>query len=221
MDGHITVQIASLPARETTLEKTVSSLLPQVDRIFVALNGYAFIPEFLDNPKIEAVIMDNSLGDAAKFYDVDKWDGYFFTCDDDLIYPEGYIGYMISGIKRYHGVVSLHGKRYKNRPISSYRGGYTSIFRCLSSVQNDYSVDVGGTGVMAFHTDDLQLSIDDFLKPNMADLWLAKAAHRQGVGITVLAHPKKYIKHKKYNWRIWTHAGADTFQTEVLNLFLK
>ncbi len=221
MDGHITAQIASLPAREDTLGKTVSSLLPQVDRIFVALNGYAFIPEFLDNPKIEAVIMDNSLGDAAKFHDVDKRDGYILTCDDDLIYPQGYARYMIDGVNRHCGIVSLLGKRYDDRPIKSFRTGYTAIYRCLTRVLIDQVVHVGGTGAMAFYSEHVKISVVDFSKPNMADIWMAKIAHEQGVTITALAHPAKYVKHYTHPWRIWSHDGRDEYQTEVLNSFLK
>lgn len=217
----ITAQIASIPQRVATLELTVKSLINQVDLLFVALNGYDYIPEFLeDNRKIVRILMDNSLGDAAKFYDVDQRKGYVLTCDDDLIYPQGYVGYMINGIKKHKGIVSLLGKVY-DRPTYSYRGGYTRIYRALIAVKLDCEVDVGGTGVMAYHTDDFKISIDNFPRPNMADLWVAKAAAEQGVKITVLAHPKRYVSHVKYSHRIWaTSTGYDKYQTKILNSFL-
>ncbi len=216
-------QIASIPGRVETLKLTVSSLLPQTDMIFVALNGYTEVPGFLEGQdKVVYSLMDNSLGDAAKFYDVDRRNGYFLTCDDDLIYPQGYVGYMIEGIKRHGGIVSLLGKRYDNRPITSFRSGYTSLYRCLTTNATDKEVHLGGTGVMAFHTDSLKLSVDDFKRKNMADVWLAKAAAEQGVKITVLAHPSRYVKHKFYSRRIWiTERGNDKYQTEILNSFLK
>jgi hypothetical protein len=33
-------------------------------------------------------------------------------------------------------------------------------------------VNILGTGTIAFHTDTIKLSIDDFKLPNMADIWL-------------------------------------------------
>ena len=212
-----------MPQREESLNRTVDSLLPQVDMIFVALNGYDKVPAFLENnKKIVYALMDNKLGDAAKFYDVDQRNGFVLTCDDDLAYPPEYVKYMVDGVKRHKGVVTLLGKCYDKRPVYSFRSGYTRIYRCLVAVKGDHVVDVGGTGVMAFHTDLIKLSVDDFPKKNMADIWLSKAAKEQGVSITVLSHPARYVSHKRYSQRIWiTERGGDKYQTEVLNSFLK
>ena len=62
----ITAQIASIPDRVETLKRTVNSLINQVDLLFVALNNYEEVPDFLtNNRKIVYALMDNSLGDAA------------------------------------------------------------------------------------------------------------------------------------------------------------
>lgn len=216
------VQIASLPNRVESLSRTVRSLIGQVDLLFVALNNYKDVPPFLtNNRKIVYALMDNSLGDAAKFYDVDQRNGYVLTCDDDLAYPEGYVGYMINGIKQHGGIVTLLGKRYDNRPIQSYRAGYSALYRVLISRPSAVEVHLGGTGCMAFHTDDFKVTIDDFLEPNMADLWVAKLAHEQGVKITVLPHHARYLRHTKHDGTIWhTSKGLDPYQTEVINSFL-
>lgn len=216
-------QVASIPGRVETLKLTVASLLPQTDMIFVALNGYEEVPDFLtDDRKIAYALMDNSLGDAAKFYDADQRNGYLLTCDDDLIYPQGYVGYMINGVKQHGGIVSLLGKRYDKRPIASSRSGYTALYRCLTRVNGDHEVHLGGTGAMALHTDSIKLTMENFPKPNMADIWVAKAAHEQGVKITALGHPARYVEHKRYSRRIWiTERHNDAYQTEVLNSFLK
>ena len=219
----ITAQIASLPERVDSLERTVGSLINQVDLLVVCLNNYKEVPTFLtNNRKIVYALMDNSLGDAAKFYDADQRNGYVLTCDDDLVYPQGYASYMVNGIKQHGGIVTLLGKRYDKRPINSYRSGYTYISKALTGVKIHTEVHVGGTGVMAFHTDDFKVSTDDFLKPNMADLWVAKLAHEQGVKITSLPHPKRYLHHTRFSQRIWiTSRGENGYQTEVINSFLK
>src|ERR1035437_5903791 len=79
VNREITAQIASLPARVEMLKQTVASLRPQVHKIFVALNGYDFTPEFLKEG--EYIHLDNSTGDAAKFYGVENLNGYIFLCD--------------------------------------------------------------------------------------------------------------------------------------------
>lgn len=216
-------QLASIPKRIESLERTVYSLLPQIDLLFVALNNYKEVPLFLTgNRKIVYALMDNSLGDAAKFYDVDQRNGYVLTCDDDLMYPPDYAGYMIDGIKEHGGIVTLLGKRYDNRPISSYRGGYTALFRALVTRPAPAKVHLGGTGCMAFHTNDFKVVMDDFQKPNMADLWVAKAAHEQGVGITVLPHRARYLVHTPHHRAIWhTTKHMNPYQTKIINSFLK
>jgi hypothetical protein len=217
-----TAQIASLPERVDTLRQTVESLINQVDMLFVALNNYEEAPSFLqNNMKITYALMDNALGDAAKFYDADQRSGYMFTCDDDIIYPQGYVGYMIDAIKRHGGIVSLLGKRYDEKPITSFRNGYTDIWNPLNAIAVDRQVHVCGTGLMAYHTDEFRFNQDDCLKPNMADIWVAKAAAEQGVKITLVAHPRDYIKNIVYPHRIWvTSKDDDAYQTELVNSFL-
>ena len=218
----ITVQIATLPERESHLSLTVASLIGQVDSMFVALNGHKEVPSFLlDNPKISYLLMDNSLGDGAKFYNSDKLEGYILTCDDDLIYPQGYVGYMINGVKNHGGIVTILGKRYDERPIGSFGRGYTRLYSCLNEVRGDTEVHVAGTGVMAWHSDTIKIDPHSFSRKNMADVWVAKLAHEQGVKLTVLAHPRQYVVYNRFPWRIWNNDRDDTYQTKVLNSFLK
>ncbi len=63
----VTAQIATIPDRIKLLEITVKSLLPQVDQLNVMLNGWNHEPSIRDN-KISYYHLDNSKGDAAKFY---------------------------------------------------------------------------------------------------------------------------------------------------------
>ena len=217
----ITAHIASLPERVKTLEKTVNSLLPQVDYIFVSLNNYEEIPFFLNDNKIISTLCDNSLGDAAKFLRVNDFHGYVFVCDDDIIYPDNYVDYMISKIESCKGVVSLLGKEYSKRPIKSFRKGYTEIHRCLVPVEGDHEVDVCGTGAMAYHSDDIDVNVDDFLSRNMADIWMARLAYEQGVKLFAVEHDRDFIEHITYPNRIWVGTVDDTVQTMVLNTFLK
>ena len=108
----ITAQLASIPSRENSLKLTVESLRNQVDKILVALNGYDHIPEFLNNG--EFVMLDNSRGDAAKFFDVEYLQDYIFTCDDDIIYPRLFIETILDSYKKQNkDIITLY--RNKNK----------------------------------------------------------------------------------------------------------
>jgi hypothetical protein len=210
--------IASIPERQDMLKKTVESLKGQYDNLYVALNNYPEIPSFLKNA--EVVQLDNSMGDAGKFWFTEHLDGYIFTCDDDLIYPPDYVKYMIKGIVKYKCPVTLHGKTYP-RPFKSF-GDTMANYRCLDTVDSDGRVDVGGTGVMAWHTADLKIKYSDIQSKNMADCWFAKAAHEQGVRIMCLAHKQGSLLDQRPVETIWIQEKAKGFkeQTEILKSFL-
>jgi hypothetical protein len=213
----ITIQIASLPEREKLLEKTINSLRGQCDKIFVALNIYSHTPHFLKDD--EYIHLDNSTGDAGKFYGIENIKGYIFTCDDDLIYPSNYVQYMIAGVEKYGCPCTMHGKTFNagakfNHPLA--------LYRCLDEVKSDGRVDVGGTGVMCWHSDQLKIGYSDFKIRNMADLWFAKLCKEQGVRIMCLAHQKGNLKYQGPVYTIWDEEKKKGFklQSKVLKSFL-
>jgi len=218
-----TVGIASLPERQEHLILVVNSLLPQVDKVYIALNNYSHIPQQLqDNPKISATICDNSLGDGAKFLHVDRIDGMYFSCDDDIIYPANYCGYMESKAKQYGCIVTLHGRRY-DKPILKSRRSFTLNYHCLHTYKEDMELHLGGTGVMCFDTSVFRPAISRFLEPNMADIWVAKQANEQGIRIMGVAHKNTYLRYLHQNKTIWTTCTPEkeAYQTAVLKNFLK
>lgn len=211
--------IASLPEREGMLEKTVESLKNQVDQVFVTLNGYDHVPDFVLDGGF--VVLDNSMGDAGKFYFAEQLKGYILTCDDDLIYPPDYVNYMIEGTKKYPGsAITLHGRDYP-RPVVNF-GLLQNGYPCLGDVMTDVQVDVGGDGVMCWHTDTLKVRFEDFKQKNMSQLYFSKLCHEQNVPIVVLKHLKGYLGYMNPAWTIWDESYKEKFvkQTELLKSFL-
>ena len=213
-----TACIASIPEREETLKRTVESLRPQVDRIFVALNNYDRPPEFLS--KNEWVILDNSMGDAGKFYITDQLEGFIFACDDDLVYPVNYVSVMIQKIRQYQCVVTMQGSIYP-RPVMSFRNPLAK-FRCLDDVQYDVKVELGGTGVMAWHSEIIKVKYDDFKSANMADIWMSKLCKEKGIPIYCIAHHRSFLKYFHPESTIWDTEKNKGFieQTKLLQSFL-
>ncbi len=184
VSGVTTASIASIPQRLGWLQRVVDSLRPQVDHIFVALNGHKKPPAFLSEG--EYVMLDNSRGDAAKFYNIEDRKGYVLTCDDDIVYPRGYVSYMVNMANKLQGVVTLHGRKYP-RPYRSY-GTALKYIRFDQVNPSTEVVDVGGTGVMCFHKDFLDINYKDFPVPNMADIWMTKACSLLNKKIYAVKH---------------------------------
>ena len=224
-----TAQIATIPDRVEMLEHTVNSLWGQVDQINVMLNNYPRVPLFLSRPRITTYSLDNEKGDAGKFWGLGNVEGYIFTCDDDLIYPEDYVEKTIWKMQEHKNkiIATYHGRIMEDKPVSnSYtdrRGGIKnprSKFHCLLTEEEETVLDIGGTGVMAWNSEYFFPNYDRITKANMADIWVSKFCHEQGCKILHLPHKEGWIKYQHPEHTIWDdHFENPQEQTDLYNSF--
>ena len=228
MKDKIIASVASMPSRSSSLMETVNSIVPQVDELHVYLNDYNIIPEYLNYDKIKIFLSQNEvgdLGDVGKFFTSGKIEGYHFTIDDDLIYPEDYVKNTIEVIEKYNRkcVVSYHGRRFHKFPISSYyrSARVNDRFACLRDEKRFEWLHIGGSGVTAYHTDTIKFDVSDFKAKNMADIWYSKKCQENKVPILHIPHKKGYIiESEQYdkNTSIFAHCHVDdTYQTNIIN----
>lgn len=218
--NRIIVGIASLYERVECLEETVFSLYDQVDKIIIGLNKYDEVPSFLKMSKIEPYLLDNTLGDAAKFYKIDEYtDDYYFACDDDMIYPSDYVKTMTNKCDKYNGVVGIHGVTII-KPVTSY---YKSrkVIHAFHELNNDTEVDLVATSSCAFKTSVLKVKLSDFPIPNMADIWLADLCKKQGIKSYAIQRKKEWVKYcdgMKDKWTIYDDfkSKKDDEQTKIV-----
>lgn len=196
------VCLCSFPPRAASLRETLRSLLAQLPSngcVHVYLNDYADgeIPPECFDPRVDCVRSQDAvgdLGDVGKFYFVGHVEGYYLTVDDDFVYPRDYVERVVEAIEArgrraavgFHGVVfnpegtTTHGQRDKFYPV-------------LSNQPAPQWVNMLGTGVLGFHTSAILLSLEAFPVRNMADVWFALTAKRQGVPLCCLAHVKTWL----------------------------
>lgn len=218
----VTAQIASIPDREGLLRSTVESLLPQVDQLNIMLNNYDRTPSYCYRPKIQYYHLDNEKGDAAKFYGLANIGGYIFSCDDDLIYPADYVETMTKKLREYNNSVILtnHGRIMKEKPVENSYTSRKKAFHCLKEETQETFLDIGGTGAMAWHSDAFFPDYNKITKANMADIWVAKFAHEQGVKIVHNPHREYWIIYLNPSWTIWDkHFLNPQEQTALYNSF--
>jgi hypothetical protein len=189
----VVVGIASLPDRERQLKKTVESLIDQVDLINICLNNYTYNP-FEGNPKVNAVISDNRHTDAGKFMFLENYEGYYFSCDDDIIYPPTYIEDTIPLIDMY-GIVSYHGRAFQKFPVMSYYKSAAVRCRCLDDYDYTEPMQIVGTGVASFHTKIFKPLMSIFKTPKMSDIYFSIYADSLGLQRWVIKHKKGYFKY--------------------------
>lgn len=206
--------------RGDTLVKTIESIYNQCDIINIALNDYDEIPVELYDKKINIFLGDNEKGDAYKYYDLINSDGYYFTIDDDLIYPENYSEYMIGKIEEYNrnSIITIHGRSFNNFPIKSYYNSPSNLYHFNQILNQDVKIQFGGTGVMAFHTDLFKLDIEYFKEPNMADVWIGKYANENNIDVICVKHNSGFVRQQKTKETIFDNqAKSDLKQTIITN----
>lgn len=215
------VGIASLPDRIDSLEDTIFSLYDQVDKLIVGLNNYIKIPEFLKMKKIESYLLDNSLGDAAKFYKIDEYsDHYYFACDDDIIYPNDYCDVMIKKCQEYKSVVGLHGINIL-KPVHSYYKN-RKVYHGFNGLDRDIEVDLVATSSCLIDTDILKIKLSNFPIPNMADIWLGDLCKKQNIKSFSIRRPSNWLKYSEKMSDKWTiyddfKLKKDNEQTKIVS----
>lgn len=192
----ITASLAAIPERKHVLPDVIDSLYGQVDKLFVCLNGWDHTPKCLFQKKIRVQAKYRPVGDAGKFFFVQE--GYCLTCDDDLFYEDGYVKRMVEAVDHYErrAVVSMHG-RLMRFPTKSYYRDRREVYHCLKPVPDDVRVHVVGTGVLAWHSDAVTFTEDDFPQdyPNMADIHVSVKLERLGIPRYVVSHTGTEIRH--------------------------
>ena len=176
----IVVGIATTGDRPNELKHTLESLNEQTvkaDLIHVHDNSKEI--DYTDNAKF---IILNHLPDEV----------YFFSCDDDILYPEDYIEKTIEAIDKHKTIVTYHGRNLRGKGLNYYHDH--SAFRCDQSFIETKKIDVCGTGVTAFRTD--YFNPKDIYKAEdkcMSDLVFSLEAIKQGKEITHIGHYGNWI----------------------------
>jgi hypothetical protein len=112
-------------------------------------------------------------------------------------------------------VVGLHGIIVDERMVSFYRIGRSNHWRMADDQIR--SVNVLGTGVLAYHTSTLEVAPEDFELPNMADIWFGLLCQRQFVPCATIPRPKDWLKMLPTPFTIYDkHHRKDEAQTRVV-----
>ena len=216
----VIASMAAIPARARHLPRVVESLLPQVDRLRVYLNGYSEVPKCLRHPRVDVARSQDhgDKGDAGKFWWIARTQGYVFTVDDDIVYPPDYVATYLRAIegRKRRAVVATHGRTLKRQLRSYYKD--STVFSFGADLARARTVHVAGTGTTGYHSSTLKLTPQHFSTGFMADVHLAVAAKAQGVPLVVLPHRSDWLSMIKLDDTIYSRfARSDAPQTNLLN----
>lgn len=197
----IIANICSIPERANLLKQTLESLSPQVHQINIYLDRYKQIPDFINkchpNVRIYSSTEHPDLRDNGKFlmFTDSIEECYYFTVDDDLVYPPDYIESLVRCIEKYSrkAVIGLHGVLLPEHP-AGYFSSYRKVHSFEKELERDALVNVLGTGTVAFHSHLMQgLTVNYFKKSGMADLYLAIYCKDNLIPMVALARPDEWL----------------------------
>ena len=201
----VVIGIATYNERTESIKRTIKSLEGQVDEIRV-----------YDNEVEEVNLTDNG---KFRFLEEYKEPIYYFSCDDDIIYPSDYVSKTIEAIEKHQCIVSYHGRILRGLNRGYYRGH--SALSCLQTFPQTLEIDVCGTGVTAFRTDYFNpIEIYKAKDKCMSDLVFSLEATKQDKKIMHIGHKAGWITAtpQKRGQNIYDrHVGKDTRQTEIAN----
>lgn len=207
----IRAHMASFPPRAGIVMAAIDSLLPQVDRLCLCLNGHGAVPPALaGHDRIEVLIPPADLKDAGKFAFPVADDDVVFTVDDDIIYPPDYVARTLRGfddVDPGRNVLGYMGNAWVSKPGSGNHGWRNYMFH--KAAGQIFKVDVLGTGTACQLGRNLPALADIVTAAGFVDLRHARLHGRAGRRMWVLPRGDDYLRRNLPE----DLAGTSLFQT--------
>lgn len=208
---NVSANIATYPPRLNSLRQMLVTIYDQFDIIRIYFNEFERVPKVHYDPERKIISMTGkNLADNGKFCGLDMANEheYYFTLDDDLLYPADYVEKTLKAIEMYGCIVTYHGRKLTGLDLDYYKSH--EHYHCLKDVHGNFIIDVAGTGVSAWSTKYFKPKGLD-LSPDllMSDLVFSWAAANYGKRIGVIEH--------KGGWIGYIHHQETIYETEVNN----
>jgi hypothetical protein len=120
---------------------------------------------------------------------------YYFTADDDILYPPDYVNTMIRKIEDYgrQAVIGVHGVVLADQP-PGYFSAFRKVYLFKKALERDALVNNLGTGTVAFHSRRLAgLDYRPFAQSGMVDLFLAVFCKQRQIPMIAIARHDNWL----------------------------
>lgn len=189
--------MSSLPKRKSNLELIIPKIIEKCDFIFVNLIGYSEVPKILENKKIKINFFETG-GSEIRFFDYNSIpnDSYYFTIDDDILYPENYSEIMISNMKEYNNnvVCCVHGSNIDKNLTSGFYKKNRRVFHFKNSLLTNTEVMIPGVGTSCFYKGKTNINLENYKVRNMSDTYTACFLAEQGIKRISIKRDSNWLK---------------------------
>jgi hypothetical protein len=198
-DERIVAGMATLLGREETFRRAFPSIVKQVDRLYLYLDGHQAVPHIVRGDRRVTAVLSRDMPDLhanGKLLGLALEPGEFVyvSADDDFCYAPDFVGHLRAGLARYsdRAVVGYHGVMLR-RPLTGYnKDKYTIPY--TSRPLEDRPVDAIGTGAAMFLSASLRFDVRAWPYSNMVDLGLAVEAAKVKIPMISIARRKRYLR---------------------------
>jgi hypothetical protein len=173
--------MATMPSRASTFPKAFLSIINQVDRLYLYLDGHAEVPECTHgDPRVVPIFASEQpgLGGDGKYLGLlqESQPCLYVGVDDDIIYPPDYVSHLASELRVFSSrcVVGVHGRQL-TQPFKRYLRD-SKVFHFTRPLERRLRVDILGSGTTMFDTAVLQFDPRHWRHKNMTDIQLALEA---------------------------------------------
>ncbi|PKN51596.1 MAG: hypothetical protein CVU55_11675 [Deltaproteobacteria bacterium HGW-Deltaproteobacteria-13] len=216
----IIFSLSSIQPRRENLNLIIPNILKQCDKLYVNLVGGDNIPQISNHPKIQVNQFDKA-GSEIRFFnynDIDD-DSYYFTIDDDILYPLDYVRVMVDHMKKYKNksVCCVHGSIVDLNLRSDYYRQNRIVYYFPDELSENTQVNMPGVGTSCFYKKNVNLNIKDFIVPNMSDPYTGCFLSEQNIKKVAIKRKKDWlIQLNQFNKAIWGNNPHDEID-KVIN----
>ncbi|MFZ2961144.1 MAG: glycosyltransferase family 2 protein [Candidatus Ozemobacteraceae bacterium] len=214
----VVFNLCSIPERKDILGIVILSVIQQCDRLNLYLDGYSEIPGYLKDfgDKVRVFTSDEYPGihGNGKFIGLSEqnFDSYYFTIDDDIIYPPDYAQCLLKKLMEFKNsiVAGIHGIILPELP----KKFWGKERRCLlfpRALKQDTLVNLLGTGTLAFHSTLLRgLDFHDFKLSGISDIQFSVLCKLNAIPLLSVARHENWLKAiRNSSPKLWEEAQKD------------
>lgn len=203
----IVFSLSTIQQRSHNLDLIIPKIINQCDLIFISLINYDYVPSILENEKIR-INRFESAGSEIRFYNYNDIpdDSYYFTIDDDILYPVDYAKIMIKNMNRYENNVSccVHGSNIDKNLNNGFYKKNRKVFHFKEELSNNIEVMIPGVGTSCFYKKNTKINIEDYKVRNMSDTYTGCFLAKQGIKRISIEREKMWIRPlDEFNCRIY------------------
>lgn len=203
----VSAVMATFPARKTVVGESVTSLINQVDEVYVVANqcSEGEIEEQLP-AGANVIIPPSDLKDTGKFYVNFSEEQFVLLCDDDIIYPPDYVERLRAAyaeLEHINPVIGVHGVTYSDVFDGAPSNRIVHVFH--RSLEDRTFVNQLGTGTVLCKA--YQMPPFSFMQTSARFVDLRFAVHCQRQG-----YPRVCIE-REAGWMKEVDTGDSLFES--------